>query len=403
MNIRHQHGLTLIEALIALLVLSLGMLAVARLQPLLRQHAELARQRSEALRLAQEDIERLRAFAAIAGTAGVRSYDDITTAERSVDADADPAASTRFHLVRQIDAGVVPNAKQVTVTVDWLDRATAVQQVSLATVIAAVDPALAGSLTLAPRGVAVKGAQARSIHIPLAAKDLGDGRSVFKPVQGGTEALVFDNRTGAVSARCAGIAATTTTRDLAASDLSACTSVTGMLLSGEIRFSAATPPDPVAANDTPLPLSVALTLDGAAPPVAPWCSAEAMKTVSFAWAGSLRIDAVPIAATPATLGLAEWTDRGERFVAYHCVIVPPVGIARWSGSTTLVPSGWTIGTGAAEWRVCRYSTDLDRSGAIDANIEHPAIYQNVASALVHQNFLVVRGTETCPATVQHQP
>jgi type IV pilus modification protein PilV len=410
-NGKHQHGLTLIEALIAFLVLSLGMLAVARLQPMLRQHADLARQRSEALRLAQDDIERLRAFAGVASSAGVRSYDEIATAERTVDAATDPAASTLYRLVRRVDAAL-PSGKQVAVTVDWRDRAGAVQQVSLATVIAGLDPALTGSLTLAPRGVAVRGSQARSVQIPLVAKDLGDGRSAFKPVHGGAEALVFDNRTGAVAGRCLGVAATTATHELAASDLSACTSVNGMLLSGEIRFSATTPPDPAAANDTPLPLAVALALDGPPPPIAPWCSAEAMKTVSFTWAGSLRIDAVPLAATPASLGLTDWTERGERFVAYHCVIVPPVGIARWSGGTTLVPSGWAIGAGPADWRVCRYAADLDRSGAIDANIEHPAIYQNVGGALMHQNFLVVRGNETCPAdpdaaarlaTVQHQP
>ncbi len=402
-NIGPQRGLTLIEALVALLVLSLGMLAVARLQPQLRQHAELARQRSEALRLAQEDIERLRGFAAVASSAGVRSYDAIATAQRIVEADADPASNTRYHLARDIDAAAMPNAKHVTVTVDWLDRGGALQQVRLATVIAAADPALAGSLALAPRGVAVRGSLARSVHIPLSAKDLGDGRSAFKPVQGGGEALVLDNRTGAVTARCLGISAAVATRDLAASDLSACTSVSGMLLSGEIRFSGATPPEPAAANDTPLPLTVALALDGGTPPVAPWCNAEPMKTVSFVRAGSLRIDAVPLAATPASLGLTDWTDRGERFVAYHCVIVPAVGIARWSGRTTLVPSGWAIGTGPAEWRVCRFSNDLDRSGAIDSNLEHPAIYQNVSSALARQNFLVVRGNETCPATVQHQP
>lgn len=404
-RIHRQRGITLIEALIAFLVLSLGMLAIARLQPELRQQAELARQRSEALRIAQQDLEQQRAFATLAAASGPRSYDAIGAAQQVVDADGAMALSTAYRLIRRVDAAATPGAKQVVVTVDWAARGGDTQQVTLASLVAGVEPSLSGSLALAPRGVEVRGALARSIRIPLAAKDVGDGRSVFKPSAGGLGAIVFDNRGGAVIAVCTGIAAGRTTQDLAASDLSACTSVHGMLLSGEIRFSAATPPDATAANDTPLPLAVSLALEGPAPPVAPWCSAEVMKTVSFTWAGSQRIDAVPLEATPASLGVTAWTDGGERFTAYHCVIVPPVGIARWSGRTNLVPSGWAIGNGPTDWQVCRFSRDLDRSGAIDANIEHPAIYQNVDGALARQNFLVVRGSEACPTAIAalHQP
>jgi Tfp pilus assembly protein PilV len=404
----HQRGLTLIEALIAFLVLSLGMLAAARLQPQLRQHAELARQRSEALRLAQEDIERLRGFATLPAATGLRSYADIADATRTIEPDATASTSTRYQLTRRVDAAATADATQVDVTVDWQDRSGATQQVTLATLIAASDPELAGSLTLAPRGVAVKGTQGRSALIPIAAKDLGDGRSVLKPASTGTEAIVFDNTTGAVTERCSGIAPGTATRDLSATDLSACTRVVGMLLSGEVRFSAAAPPLPTG-NDAPLPLTVALDLAGPPPTIAPWCHAEAMKTVAYVRAGSRRIDAVPLAATPASLVLAEWTELGERFVAYHCVIVPEVGLRRWSGRTALAPSGWSIGLGAADWRVCRFSADQDGSGAIDANLEHPAIYQNVDRALARQNFLVIQGSQTCPAsatrlaTVQHQP
>ena len=107
-------------------------------------------------------------------------------------------------------------------------------------------------------------------------------------------------------------------------------------------------------------------------------------------------------------------------MAYHCVVTPlPSG--SWSGRTTLVPSGWTLGTAATDWRVCRYSADLDRSGAVDTNLEHPGDYSAVDAALANQNFLVVKGSEACPAsgaadiaggaggvfvnlgTVQHQP
>ena len=46
---RRQQGVTLIESLIAVLLLSIGALALMRVQPELRQHAEFARQTGEPL------------------------------------------------------------------------------------------------------------------------------------------------------------------------------------------------------------------------------------------------------------------------------------------------------------------------------------------------------------------
>src|SRR5207245_11758027 len=106
------------------------------------------------------------------------------------------------------------------------------------------------------------------------------------------------------------------------------------------------------------------------------------------------------------------TDAADRVVAYHCVIAPVAG--RWSGRSSLVPRGWTIGTGAADRKVCRYSADQDGSGAVDSNAEHPNEYKDVDRSLMQQNFLIVRGEQPCPVaskgeavfadltTVQHQ-
>lgn len=370
---RASRGLSLIEALTALLVLSLGLLAVARLQPQLRGHADLARQRSEATRLAQQEIERLRAFATTNAVPGVPSFADIVDAERSVGAD-DGGSTTSYRIVRRVDTASTANARAVDVAVEWRDRAGETQSVRLASVIARIDPALSGALTLEPRGSAIAAPAARSIQIPLAAKDLGDGRSALKPTAASTEAWVFDNRSGALTQRCTGIAAAKATRDLATSDLSACTSVTGMMLSGEVHFSLAALPVAAAANDAPQPLAITLVLDGGTPAIAPWCDSEIVESA------------------------------GQRYVAYRCVIVPPVGLRRWSGRTSVLPSGWAIGMTADERRVCRYAVDQDGSGAIDTNAEHPAIYQNVDRTLARQNFLVVRGDQACPAlTEAHQP
>jgi Tfp pilus assembly protein PilV len=131
---KHQHGFSLVDALIGLLVLTLGLLAVLRGQPLLRQHAEIARQRSEAVRLAQEDIERQRS------TLGVPVAGELIVDEA--------LASTRYRLVRTVDAAAWPIAAAVTVIVHWSDRAGAPQQVLLATLVATPDPALAGAAVL---------------------------------------------------------------------------------------------------------------------------------------------------------------------------------------------------------------------------------------------------------------
>ena len=418
-----QRGTTLLEALVAFLVLSLGMLTVARVQTQLRLHSDVARQRSEAVRLGQEDLESMRAFSVLAASAAsgsARSYADVNSSTRTVDSAAGYATNTSYRVARQIDAASAANAKDASVTVSWNDRSGAPQHVVLNSIIAGNDPAYSGALGIARSGVPVKGAHGRSVRIPLAAKDLGGGRSALKPAAGGAVALLFDNRSGLVTGRCTGINPATATRNLQVADLSACDANIGYLLSGTVRFTTASPPDPAQAIEPPLAAGIALALAGGVYPNPPACAAEVMKTVSYTSAASLHIEAVPLAALPASVGVAAWTDSGDRHLAYHCVVYP-LGNGQWSGRATVLPNGWTIGTGAIDRRVCRYTADLDGSGAVDANLEHPNAYANVDGTLAHQNFLIIKGGETCPmrpavrveggnadvlanlSTLQHQP
>ena len=140
-----QRGITLIEALTAFLVLTLGMLAVVRMQPVLRQQADIARQRAEAVRLAQEDLEQLRGFVTRAA-AGTPSFEAIASARRTVDANG--LGSPRYELVRNVDAAAIGDLRQVAVTVSWVARDGSAQQVALASMIAGIDPALGGVLAL---------------------------------------------------------------------------------------------------------------------------------------------------------------------------------------------------------------------------------------------------------------
>jgi Tfp pilus assembly protein PilV len=370
---RAQRGVGLIEALLAFLVLSVGMLAMTRVQSDLRAHAELARQRTEAMRIAEQDVETLRGYSVLTTSAGARSYEQIASGGMAVDS----IGPTRYELSRHVAPTADNHAASVAVTVRWNGRRGEPLETTLSSVIARSAPALAAALLNEPSGVPVVGAFDRSARIPLVAKDLGDGRSAFKPAAAGGVAIVQDNVNGQVVARC-NVSSTLATAALTLADLTNCDTTAGLLLSGTVRF----------AQGSPLPFQLRLALSGGEYPQPPQC-----------------------ATTP--------IDTGEQRTVYHCAVYPSASGAnagRWSGRTTIAPIGWTIGTTAQDRRICRFSADLDGSGAIDRNVEHPAEYSSVDAALAQQNFLVVSGAEPCPpalplagdvfadlSTVQHQP
>ncbi len=68
----------------------------------------------------------------------------------------------------------------------WTDRGGSAQQVALSSAIAGADPAYSGALALARGDASVQRPFGRSAAIPIAAQDLGDGRSAFKPVGNGS-------------------------------------------------------------------------------------------------------------------------------------------------------------------------------------------------------------------------
>ena len=307
---RHQqHGIGLLEALVALLVLSLGMLTVARVQSHLRLGSDIARQRAEAVRLGQEDLETSRAFSVLAASGAARSYAGITSASTRVAPSTGYASNTRYTVSRQITAASALATKHATVGVSWADRNGDAQRIELNTIIAANDPAYGGMFAIAPTGVPAKGAFARSPRVPLLAKDLGNGTSVLKPTSASAVAFVFDNVSGRVTARCSGINPSATTHDLGPGQLTSCATIDGHLLSGGVRFSQASFPDAACGNDTPLALNIALALSGGSYAVAPECSSEAIQT-----------------------------NAGNRYVAYQCVVVP-LANGRWSGRSTIAAIG----------------------------------------------------------------
>ncbi len=310
-----------------------------------------------------------------------------------VNANEPVGSNADYVLTREVSAADVPASKNARVTVAWDDRTGTRQQVVLNTLIVGHDPAYSGALKLLAAPKPVRGVRSRSSWIPLDAKDLGNGSSAYKPVAGASEALVFDNISGNVTARCTVLDPSVGNAGLSAAMLASCEAMQGYLLSGVVRFSSALPPDPAAANDVPLTLSMSVALDSGS---APLCRSEARKTVSYSVAGASVTEGVPIAASPASVGTASWAETGERYLAYHCVVFPAAAGGAWAGRASIVPNGWSLGAAAGERRVCRFSADLDASGAIDNNLEHPDSYSAVTTSLTNQNFLVIAGNQACP-------
>ena len=143
--IRRQRGFALLEALIAAVLVAAGAIALIWLQGELRFNADAARQRTEAARLAQADIERLRGFVTIEADVGSTAWSEIADDVL----DVTPAASpTRYTLTRIVQTNAALSMKTVEVTLRWSDRRGQAQQLSLDTLIVGHDPALAGALSL---------------------------------------------------------------------------------------------------------------------------------------------------------------------------------------------------------------------------------------------------------------
>lgn len=374
---RIQRGVTLVEAMVAFFVMALGMLAAVATQMTLRLNNDVAKQRSEAVRLAQNDLDNARSFVKINATQGLRSYADIvpTLAPQSL-----PFSGTNasYSFVREAPEAASFPFRAISAQVTWQDRQGQTHPVRLDTIVAGVDPALSGFLSLAPDGQPTQMAARTNRRLPTWVRDLGDGRSVLKPRGSDTIAWIFDNRSGSIVARCV-VQPGSSTASLTATDLTDCTALTvpGRLINGYVWFSLTSPPS-------------ADTLVGTAFEVHP----------VFAFGSTSNTSAE---CYDSATGVSSVSNP----VQYVCAVFPGQAGGPWSGYLTMGPSALWRGD-AALFTLCRYTADLDQSGGI-SNDEHPLDYVNVTQNLLYQNFLVVRRGESCPVgtgfnrTVQHDP
>lgn len=371
-----QAGVTLVEALVAFFVMALGMLAAVGTQMSLRLSNDVAKQRSEAVRLAQNDLDAARSFVKMETTAGVRSYQDIVPTAESTPL---PFLGTNasYFFDRTVPQDHPFPFRAITAQVTWADRQGTTHPVRLDTIVAGIDPALSGYLSLTPDGQPSAVRSLTNSRLPPWVRDLRDGRSVFKPPGSGTVAWIFDNRSGVITSRCE-VPTESTTESLTAADLATCPTapVPGRLVAGYVWFSLASPPNAEAPASDAFPVRPAFTFSTTNTP-----TAECFDDSSLI--------------------------RGPLRIQYYCAVYPSAAGAAWSGYLSMAPGTYWRGDAAA-YRLCRYSADLDGSQSI-SNREHPLDYVNVTENLLNQNFLVVLGSQACPAssaltsTVQHDP
>jgi Tfp pilus assembly protein PilV len=291
---KHQRGITLVEALIGVLLLSLGLLGALRMQSWLRLNGDVAQQRSDALRIAQQDLEQARGFANAAAFQAI-------TSQRSETAHT----TTSFTLERTVSDD--NQLKTSLVVVSWQDRSGSIQSVRLSSGLNGLPPVYSAVLALPPQDTTLSPRR----HLPTGARRLSEGRSVLKPTSGSSIAWIVNDATGEVSAECS-VPASLSARDITEADLTRCTELTARLLRGYIRFSLGPVPDAMNANDTPLTLTLA--------PAAARCETEPVRHV------------------------------GERYLAYTCLL--PVGATE---ALRIEPVGWAFGASASTYKACRYA------------------------------------------------
>ena len=386
---RPQRGVSLVEALVAFAVLAFGLLGVVGMQSTMRSNADLARQRAEAVRLAQDAVEEWRGFSTAATTTNRMAFQDIASASPPSPRYFD-GTNARYMISRwalaptATEFTVTPAQRGILVDVAWQDRSGQPQLVRLSSAVSGVEPELGASLVLSTRTDPVLPPMGRNRAIPRSAIPLGIGRSGFVPPgqtgSGGRVAWVFDNSM-AVITTCTTSANTTNQLTDTGVTIDGCSSDRAVLVSGFVRFATSFEQH-----------SAASIRDPAGP------------TFREFGVGVRRTAPTPAA----TFGCFQ-DARIDNAVAYYCAVALTTNVKVWSGYIEFEDPPFPnpplpIASSAADasplaFKICRYHAN--------------AAYTDVSAALVNQNFVIIRaglfGAYRCPddgtprSTWPHQP
>lgn len=190
-----QRGFTLLEVLIAVVVVGVGLLSVSSLQTRLMRQSGESTARAEATALAQARIEELRNYTDSIESAAQFDTVFATTAGfgNSVTIAGDNASFTRTEAIDATGA-----TKQLDVRVAWVDRAGVNQNVELSTELGWESPRAVGDLARPDATPTVRSPGGRAMLgeglLPSGASTSpnGDGTSIY--VDGPDQKLVVDGR-----------------------------------------------------------------------------------------------------------------------------------------------------------------------------------------------------------------
>ncbi len=377
-----QRGFTLIEALIALLVIAFGVMALAGMQVSLSRNADVSKQRTEAMRLAQERVERLRSFVGI--TAGAINWNNLPVAAETVSNNT----NTTFKTSVALGGTITDTLRQASATVRWLDRAgstvadaatgTAVDaggfvfnnEVVISSILAKVDPEKIGLLSNPlPLNAPLKRPKNRNINIPIPAISLGQGQSATQ--FDANYAVVYSDVTANVVQICnPNLVNATASQINALIGTASCTSITGYIVAGYVESTPTTGPS---SGQVPVAVSNALGLNH---------SAIARNGV--------------LAGQNIRCRFGDAIDQNSNavianFKSYLCV-VPLSTPFNWGGTIRLggVPT-------TANYIVCRYQYTQTDLSSNEKNIQP---YVGVNLSIDEQNYLITRSTAgNCPAAM----
>jgi Tfp pilus assembly protein PilV len=343
-------GVSIVEAIVAMAVMAFGMMAIVGLQSTLRLNSDIAKQRSEAVRIAEQAIEAARAFSVLP------DYDN-NVVSRVVDpVPLDGGESNAVYRLTQRVVDMAQGMKSIQVVVSWSDRVGQEQTVTLDSVIAGADPALSGILSVAPGAVPVALPLGRNPAVPLGAVPLDGGKSAFRPPGASTESVwVFDDTSGVITSICTFPAGD----DLSQFVPSDCFEQPSWLITGFVRFSFGPFPSAAKPIGEQIDLRMLAVADGDA-----FADGECF--------------------------VAPVQDPRLTYSAYFCR-VPQSADTTWTGRVLLAPplprdpppDPSIPQLDLAIHDVCRYSNGQP------GNVNHPRRYVGLNHPLTEQNFLVV--------------
>jgi prepilin-type N-terminal cleavage/methylation domain-containing protein len=341
-----QRGFTVIEALIALAVMAFGMLALSGMQTSLSRNADVAKQRSEAVRLAQARIENMRSFTGI--STGAINWNGLDAL-----ANDSSTTNTTYTIASTMGGVDTDSLRTVNVTVSWNDRTGAAQSVSMSSVISQTDPRDPGFIgNPLPLNTPLKRPKNRDINIPIPALSLGNGTSSFQ--FSATYVVIFSDISGNVVQICNPNVANATVAQILASN---CVSFTGYIVAGYVS--------------TPL-------------------AAAAAYPTGVNTSGVVRNTA--LVGQPITCQFGTATDQNNGAVInnykYYLCVVPLDTPFMWGGTIKL--AGVPIDD---KYIVCRFQYVQTNVTANERNVQP---YVNVNKSMDQQNYLVTTTNDANP-------